>query len=287
MGQEPRKDHAVVVVTDDRYWPRAVTTLRDVRGVGAWEGDLILITIPPFQFAHDPRLKELAVESATFPVIKEKFEFMKRVPAEGFAGSDRRELEKPNQWEKLHVFDAYFLSRWKYVLYLDAGLRIFHPIETSLFLEGYATPPFAIAIPRDKNPFSTGFVFDTVRELADFTEAFPETAKADMRQMPYALNCLWYMYTPTLVNLCGGHGLKQHMIECIARHRVWKHNEMSLMNAFFCGKWMPFPRSVPGTNLFTFIWNETDNLDPQTGQPFPYTRYAAIKYPTMVTAGAT
>jgi hypothetical protein len=57
---------------------------------------------------------------------------------------------------------------------------------------------------------------------------------------------------------------------------------MSLMNAFFCGKWMHFPRSVPGTNLFTFIWNETDNVDPKTAQPFPYTRYAAIKYPSMI-----
>ncbi len=58
--------HAVVVVADDRYWPRALITLRDVRAAGAWKGDLVLITIPPFQFERDATLQELGVELITF-----------------------------------------------------------------------------------------------------------------------------------------------------------------------------------------------------------------------------
>ena len=113
-----------VLVTDDAYFHKAKRTIIDLRSIGNWQGDVVVITI---DFILNENFRDLyKITTVQFPNI-DKQELLNKI-GEPFFDGDRREFHKLNQWEKLHVFDDYFL-RWQRVVFIDAGLRIFDSVE--------------------------------------------------------------------------------------------------------------------------------------------------------------
>jgi hypothetical protein len=121
---------AFVLVTDNQYFHKARTTINDLRTVGKWSGDLLSITID-FNLDEQYKIDNNIIEHK-FPCI-DKTNLLQKIGPNGFENSDKRELYKLNQWEKLHVFDNYFLtqndSNKVLLLYGVTGLTILGSVE--------------------------------------------------------------------------------------------------------------------------------------------------------------
>ena len=111
-----------VLVTDNAYFPKAKTTIRDLRSIGQWQGDVVLIAID-FD-VNQNFLDFYSVQQKRFAQIQEKTDLCKLLNYSPFLDTiDSREISKLNQWEKLHVFDPFF-KQWDRVVFVDAGVRI-------------------------------------------------------------------------------------------------------------------------------------------------------------------
>ena len=114
-----------VLIIDSTYFHKALVTINDLRTLGNWYDKIVLITID-FNLDDDYKLFTNITE-VKFPLI-DKTTLLNKIGTEGFSNSDKREINKLNQWEKLHVFDDYFL-KWDRVVFLDSGLRVLNDVK--------------------------------------------------------------------------------------------------------------------------------------------------------------
>ena len=109
-----------VTLADDGYLSRAKRTIRDLRTTGQWHGQIVFVSVDGC--VYDRQIED-GVVVAHFPRI-DTSGLLSAIGPTGFPDTtDGRELSKLKQWEKLHVFDAYF-KQWSRVVFLDAGLRV-------------------------------------------------------------------------------------------------------------------------------------------------------------------
>ena len=126
-----KEDTTFVIVTDLNYFKKAKRTIIDLRTKGNWQKDIVIITI---DFTLNNNFKEFynIIEVQFNPI--DKSELLNKIGNNGFSNSDKREITKLNQWEKIHVFDDYFM-KWNRVVFLDAGLRILDDVKYLLELD--------------------------------------------------------------------------------------------------------------------------------------------------------
>ena len=243
------------LVTDLNYWNRAKRTIQELRGNGKWKGTIVLITI---DFELDEEFKN------TYSVTEKKFDvidtsaLLKRIGPEGFSNSDKRELHKLSQWEKLHVFDDYF-KQWKWVVYLDAGLSIVEDVSSLIELD--CTNKILAPQDGDKR-FNEQVSYDKPQYINAMCSKYGK----DILDSTFMLNCMW-MYDTAILDKCNKHELIQGMND----YPCCKTNEMAIMNLFFHFKynlWEPFPEKL--NHKFLFTWIEKDSLS--------WKDYCFIKY---------
>jgi|TARA_R110000824_G_C15168210_1_gene672619 hypothetical protein len=128
-----KKSICIVTYCNEAYLDAAKQTICDLRIVGEYQGDIVLM------IGNDLKNKELDVQKEN--VIVKYFPDVDRTEAikiyEAFSESmtaDRRETEKPFQWHMIHCFKEYF-KRWEKCLVIDAGMKIHKPIEKILNIE--------------------------------------------------------------------------------------------------------------------------------------------------------
>ena len=260
----------IVLITDNNYKSRALRTIKDVRTVGKWKKDIVLITI---DFSLEKEiLEQYNIIEKQFELI-DKSELINKI-GKGYANSDRRELCKLNQWEKIHVFDEYF-KKWKKVIYLDSGLRILDDMK--YFDELECTN--CIIAPNDKGyypqekPFKCQLEMCRENEIQKLCNEFGK----EFLEKDYFLNCIWIYDTLILDKIH-----KKEMIEYMNKYPIWRTNEMGVMNLLFtfkykCWKEMPLHAS---NKKYLFEWCEANH-------PFytNWTQYCAIKYPLSIHMG--
>ena len=98
----------VLLVTDSLYYPLAKETIHMLRTRGKWQGNIGVITLDGFMLPETDKREKRLLEFK-FPAIDKSGLLQYLTLQGGFSGSDKRELLKTNQWEKLHVFDEFFL----------------------------------------------------------------------------------------------------------------------------------------------------------------------------------
>ena len=125
------KKTVFVLVTDKAYLYKALVTINDLKTIGNWHGEIVMITID-FDLDYDCKISQNIIEKK-FPLI-DKTHLLNEIGQNGFSNSDKREINKLNQWEKLHVFDDYFLQ-WERVVFLDAGIRVLDNVKYLLELD--------------------------------------------------------------------------------------------------------------------------------------------------------
>ena len=263
-------DTTFALITDKSYLRRAEQTIKDLRTRGCWTGSIVLATID-FDLSDELKQKYNVTE-VTFENI-DKNTLVENIGKEGFANSDKRELFKLNQWEKLHMFDDYF-RKWSRVVYLDAGLRVLDTVEYLLELDYLGK----FLAPNDCAPY---FHKDKIfRNQMDFGRTEPiEQIKHEFGEnifnSQYFLSCIW-IYDTDILNICN----KTELIEAMDKYPVCRTNEMTIMNLLLHFKyklWHEFPIRTISGNKYLFEWNETNH-------PFPtnWTDYCYMKYPYSI-----
>jgi hypothetical protein len=263
-----------VFITDHAYFARAIVTITDLRTIGCWDGEIVLITI---DFDLDEKIKnDLKLTEKKFPLI-DKTELIQKIGVNGFSNSDKRELTKLNQWEKLHVFDDYFLN-WERVVYLDAGLRVLDNVKFLLDLD-YKNK---ILAPNDASPnfradqiFKNQISYDNEEMVNLLKQDFGE----EIFERHHMLNCMW-VYDTNILKICN----KTQLIEAMDKYVLCKTNEMGIMNLLFHFKynlWEEFPLKA-SNGKYLFEWCELNHSHHTTWRD-----YLFIKYPITIRLNET
>jgi hypothetical protein len=261
-----KNDTAFVLVTDLNYLIKAKRTIIDLRTKGNWQKDIIIITI---DFNLNANFKDFYnIINIHFETI-DKSLLLNKIGENGFSNSDKREIMKLNQWEKLHVFDHYFME-WQRVIYLDAGLRVLDDVKYLLDLD-YKNK---ILAPKDGryncyNLFKCQLSYDN----PDIIEKVKNDFGDNILNENYFLNCIW-IYDTNILKLCD----KKQLIEAMNTYTLCRTNEMGIMNLLLRFKynlWEPFPLKS-SSGKFLFDWCELNN--PNTN----WRNYCLIKYPITI-----
>jgi hypothetical protein len=265
-------DTAVVTLTDRAYFSRAKRTIIDVRTRGQWKGDLVLVTIgfdasPNFLDYYGVTGKRF--ESIDTTQLVQQYE---KYPLQTV--EDKRHIYKLAQWNKLHVFDPWF-ARWKRIVFLDAGLRVFDSIHYLLEVpwEG------KILAPDDLPKYDTTNGFERMMELSanpPVADALLREYSVDILKQRYFLNCIW-VYDTALLSKCNN----THLIVAMNAYPIARCNEMTIMNLLFTFKhrvWLPFPEFASnGKRLFG--WTEHDR---DYGPYGTWRNFCFLKYPFTI-----
>jgi hypothetical protein len=245
-----------------KYLDKCIKTIIDLKTIGNWHGDIVLITID-FDLDHSYKLSQNIIEMK-FPLI-DKTILLKEIGPNGFSNSDKREINKLNQWEKLHVFDDYFLQ-WERVVFLDAGLRVLDDVKYLLELD-YKNLILAHYEPfffKDQLSYDSSEKVELVKQ--DFEEQIFEST--------YMLNCMW-VYDTSILKICN----KQELIDAMNKYTLCKTNEMGIMNLMFHFKyklWKEFPLKA-SNDKYLFEWCELNHNFHTTWRD-----YCFIKYPVTI-----
>lgn len=259
-----------VVITDVAYSHKAIRTITDLRTVGSWHGDIVLITID-FDLSETVK-KDLTLIEAKFPRI-DKSHLLKEIGPNGFANSDQRELYKLNQWEKFHVFDDYFLQ-WNRVVFLDAGLRVLDDVRYLLELDckgKILAPVDGKQTTVDPNAI---FKHQLDHDNADKLRRVLDDFGSHILEQTHMLNCMW-VYDTSILNICN----KQELIDAMNKYPISRTNEMGIMNLvmhFKYNLWERFP-PVASNGKYLFEWCELNHSHHTTWRD-----YCFIKYPVTI-----
>jgi hypothetical protein len=261
-----KEDTTFALICDIAYWEKAKRTIIDLRSKGNWQGSIVLVTI---DFDLNINFKDFYnIIEVKFPII-DKRALLEKIGSNGFSNSDKRELTKTNQWEKLHIFDDYFKA-WQRVVFLDAGLRVLDDVSHLLALD-YKNK---ILAPIDGkisqyNLFETQLSYDNLEYIKSLVSQFGDSIFTS----EFMLNCIW-IYDTSILDLCN----KNQLIEAMNSYPFCRTNEMGIMNLLFHFKyhlWEPFPIKT-SNNKYLFDWCELNN--PGTH----WKDYCYIKYPVTI-----
>lgn len=267
MNDEISNKTVIVLITDERYFYKAKRTIIDIRSKGNWKGDIVMITI---DFTLNENFKEFynVIEMKFSNIDKEKIISM--IGPNGFSNSDKRELYKLNQWEKIHVFDDSF-KKWRRVIFFDAGLRVLDDIKFLLeldFKESFLAPKDGKSY--ENQSFHTQLCFDKPEMIQMIIDDFGK----DILNEIYFLNCIW-IYDTNILNIIK----KQELLDAMNKYICCRTNEMAIMNLLITFKyrlWKPFPFKNNKTGKIIFDWCELNN----TGTNWK--DYCYIKYPITI-----
>lgn len=254
----------VVTLCDAAYFAKAAVTIGDIRSVGRYWGDLVLITIgfiPPANFVN-----YYQVQVRNFPHI-ETSKLVSQLRERPFTRGDRRETTKLAQWNKLYLFDSYF-SRWNRVIFCDAGYRIFDSLQYYLDVpwEGHITAlddSHPEGVKRFESQLELQARPDKIREL--------EQLLPGVLSMRYFLNCFWIHDTRIITPRTFS-----DMTDLMIRFPICLTNEMAVMNIYFAlhQQWQSLSIRLSDGRIL-MDWSERDGRT--------WRDYVGLKYPTTIT----
>lgn len=253
-----QKRLAIVTYTDEKYLPRALLTIREIRTNGKYNGDLVVMTDGLFKIP-DNSIQEYKLVVKEFPDIDVSL-LLEKIRQHPFQNWDGREYNKTKQWNKLYVFHTYF-KQWDHILFVDAGLRIFRTLDP-FFLQMKENSLVAL---NDGHPDFTK-KFTGQIEMSN-TEIVNKLKKIYDIHSDYFLNCLFLFDT----NLIRENTLS-NLIDLMNEYPICKTNEMAIMNIYFAKNWVPLNIYLRRNILFD--WSEREGRN--------WSEYHALKYPTTI-----
>ena len=268
INSSPMTKTTFVLVTDEAYFPRAKRTIFDLRSKGNWSGNIVVITI---NFDLNNNFKDYYdIIEKKFDLI-DKFNLINKIGYNGFDDTtDKREINKLNQWEKLHVFDDYF-NKWQRVVFLDAGLRVLDDVKYLLELD-YKNKILAPIDGKINN--HSIFAHQLSNDNPELIQSIKNEFGNEIMGSNFMLNCMW-VYDTSILNICN----KDQLIEAMNNYTCCKTNEMGILNLMFHFKyklWEGFPvRS--SNNKILFDWCELNQNYHTTWRD-----YCFIKYPVSI-----
>lgn len=255
-------DTVFVTLCDTSYLSKAKQTIHELHTRGQWIGDTVLMAVD-FQPDPIPNVQILHLQHIPTDNLVEKLKANPLRPMD-----DNRHFGKLYQWDKLQVFQSYF-QKWKRVVFLDAGIRVFNSVQPLLDLD-YMNKFLA---PDDSDPYDSGVRFRIQLDLLanpsvneKLFGVFPESI-LDER---YFLNCMFVFDTALLERVS-----VKEMENAMNEYPISMCNEMGIMNLFFTfklGVWAPFPQKVGDRYLFG--WSERNYRENPNWSSFHFMKYS-------------
>jgi hypothetical protein len=263
----------VVTLTDQAYFHKAKRTIMDVRSRGAWDEDVVLITVgfnAPPNFLDYYSVFPMRVEHIDTSTLLDAYRNNPLRPT-----CDDRETKKLTQWDKFYVFHEQF-RKWDRVIYLDAGLRVFGAIENlaNLPCDGVLLAPDDAAAYDNCKRF--GGIIETDRNPSAVERLFTEYPRSILDER-YFLNCIW-MYDTALLSKVS----IMDLITAMNTYPICRCNEMTIMNLLFTFKhrlWRPFPEHCADQRTRLFGWTERDR---DYGPYTTWRDFCFLKYPSTI-----
>ena len=119
--------NCVVVLSNKKYFNKAINTIKKIREIGNWDGDLV------FVYGNNITKEDLE-ELQTYLVIPKYFpdfdlsQIELKLKDRKYKGLDRK-LGKMFCFHKFHLFDPYF-KHWNKIFYIDCGMQIHQNIRS-------------------------------------------------------------------------------------------------------------------------------------------------------------
>ena len=260
----PRKalsSNCVVLVSNRRYLHRCMETVWQLRLFGRYFGRVVVIVGDDL----GGRLRRAAGAflGVRFVQFRELELSNHQKAIEGGAGLGGKELKKLFQYHKFWVFSEYFQCFDK-VLYLDAGLRVMHPISDVLALDcSQKIIAHSDAYPR----FET-----TLRDQFNLVD-FPHLEEELERQVPMASDYFqtsMMLFDPSI----GKSGAFSKLVGLLELFPNSKTNDQGIINLWALREkyWNPlptYPIATRGRRFYDFY--ERDGLSADD--------YLMLKYP--------
>ena len=129
--------NVVVLVCNKLYFEKLKVTLNQLRTIGKWVGDIVLIHGDDILISDTTSLKEgrLITDSFLLPEF-DTSQIVNNRRLYNITGSDGRIFTKCFQYHKIYVFSS-FMKKWEKILYIDTGMiivddiNIFFTLDTS------------------------------------------------------------------------------------------------------------------------------------------------------------
>jgi hypothetical protein len=261
-NNKKKEDTVFALITDEKYFNKAKITIRDLRLKGNWSGPIVVATID-FDLNKN-FIDYYGITEVKFSPI-DKSKMLEKIGPNGFTDGDKREINKINQWEKLHIFDEYF-TQWERVVYLDAGLRIFDNVKYLLNLD-YKNKILGHI---DGTLFKTQISYDNKQLVSELLNEYGH----DILEKNHMLNCVW-IYDTNILQTCN----KSQLIQIMNKYPLCKCNEMTAMNLLLNFKyklWEPFPEKASNGKTI-FNWTELSGQQNKTWRD-----YCFVKYPVTI-----
>lgn len=118
----PNSEKAVALVSNRRYFDRALATAENLRKIGEWDGDIVLVIGDDLNHGLEMFDKNLFNHVVYAPDVDKKVA----------KGTSRRPRF---QFQKMIVFSPFF-TKWKQILYIDVGMKIKESIAPLLKFPG-------------------------------------------------------------------------------------------------------------------------------------------------------
>jgi len=267
-----RTDSTVFVLVSDRpYFEKAQSTIIGLRTFGRWTGDIVYITIN-FDLDKD--------ELSGLNVIEKKFEqidvshVLSKIGPDGFSNSDKREIHKTTQYQKLLVFSDYF-RKWQRVVYVDANIRCCDSVFPLLELDYKGKFLCPDEYYKEENILNNKLGNQISKDDPVLYQQLLDEYGTELIDSRDFLNCMWIFCT-SLCDIVTEDGLTtlQLFQREISRWPLLKCNEMTIMCLLLHVKyklWEPFPYKIGSKYLFD--WSEA-NRPGTTWRDYYFIKYS-------------
>lgn len=247
-----------VTLSDIGYYPKAKQTIRELRTLGKWNGDIVLIAV---DFEPDP-IDNVILHKVSHISTDKIVESYTQFP---FQSGDGRHLSRLTQWDKLQVFTDYF-KQWERLVFLDAGMRVLNPVSPLLELDwrGKLLAPDDTQYPPNGAQFRNALDCVNIDAYEALVAELPEHALNEA----FFVNCLFVVDTRILYF--------EELVDAMNRYPICTCNEMGIMNIVYTFRhreWTPLPKKIG--DKYVFGWNESQ----QNGTPGTWKDFLCMKYP--------
>ncbi len=211
------KNSCITVLANKDYIHHFEKIHNDLRGLGKYNGDIVLLTDLKTNCSQIEKLNDEKIIIARLDKIK----FTKKTNKELNKIKNSRNKSKPFQWHKLNLFDNYF-KQWEFIFYLDINMKIRGNINNILELGENNT----LLAPYDAYP-NLDWKLDSQFEKE--SNIFP------LLNERYDLSIAKYFQTGILFfdSKIINTNTKRDLINLTEQFPISKTNEQGIMNLYF------------------------------------------------------
>ena len=211
------KNIAMTVLANKSYLDNFEKIYHDLREIGKYSGDIVLLTDNRTNCNQIKKLKDEKVTIKRFQKIKFSRETNKHLNKIEFG----RNKSKPFQWHKFYLFNEFF-KKWNFIFYLDINMRINHEInelldlaeENTLFAPYDAFPDLDWKL---KSQFNTeSLIYEKLQ------------AKYDLDNPKYFQTGILFYDTDIIKN-----NTFDELLTLSETYPISKNNEQGIMNLYF------------------------------------------------------